>query len=91
MALWDREHDGSGDSSKVFAPSITPMLEHLEPRLLLSASIPGLHLVDPTVDTFDGQVIYLDFDGEADVTYNGPVTVEDIDVPAFAAPGELAG
>ena len=72
-------------------PSNLPMFEQLEPRLLLSASLPGLHLVDPTVDRFDGQVIYLDFDGENDVTYNGPVTVEGIDVPIFSAPGELAG
>jgi hypothetical protein len=48
----------------------------------------GLYLVDPTVDYFDGQVIYLDFDGETDVTYNGPV-VEGIDIPVFSA--ESAG
>ena len=50
-----------------------------------------MHLLDPSVDWFDGQVIYLDFDGEEDVTYDGPVTVGNVDVPAFAAPGSLAG
>jgi len=51
----------------------------------------GMHLVDPTVDYFDGQSVYLDFDGEENVTYNGPVTVEGIDVPSFVVPGDLAG
>ncbi|MGB2815134.1 MAG: LEPR-XLL domain-containing protein, partial [Dehalococcoidales bacterium] len=51
--------------------------------------LPGLHLVEPTGDRFDGQVIYLDFDGETDVTYNGPVVVEGIDIPVFSA--ESAG
>jgi hypothetical protein len=52
----------------------------------------GLYLVDPTVDYFNGQVIYLDFDGAQDVTYNGPVVVEGIDIPIFsAASAGLAG
>jgi len=64
-------------------------LEPLEPRVLLSApDLPGMHLVDPTADDFSGQIIYLDFDGERDVTYNGPVKVEGINVPAFRAPGQ---
>ncbi len=53
--------------------------------------IPDLYLVDPTVDYFDGQIIYLDFDGEEDVTYDGPLTIEGIDVPAFSLQGHLAG
>jgi hypothetical protein len=56
-----------------------------------TVALSGMHLVDPTVDYFDGQIVYLDFDGEENVTYNGPVTVEGIDVPAFVAPGDLAG
>ena len=51
----------------------------------------SIHVDSPSVDRFDGQVIYLDFDGAEDVTYNGPVTVGPFDVPAFEAPGELAG
>ncbi len=69
--------------------------EPLEDRRMLSIGpypdLPGLHLVDPHPDQFEGQIIYLDFDGAEDVTYNGPVVVEDIDIPAFEAPGELAG
>ncbi len=69
--------------------------EPLEDRCLLSVSpypeLPGMTLVDPRPDQFEGQIIYLDFNGAADVTYNGPVVVEDIDVPGFEAPGELAG
>lgn len=56
---------------------------------MLSTSLPGLELVDPLVDRFDGQIVYLDFDGEEDVTYNGPVTVADIDVPRFELPAHL--
>ena len=52
--------------------------------------LPGLTLVDPSTDV-TGQIIYLDFDGADDVIYNGPVTVGPFDVPAFEAPGELAG
>jgi len=87
----NRTNRADSDKSSSPTSAVAPMLQVLEPRLLLSASLPGLHLVDPTVDQFDGQVIYLDFDGEEDVTYNGPVTVDNIDVPAFAAPGDLAG
>jgi subtilisin-like proprotein convertase family protein len=47
--------------------------------------LPSLYLVDPTVDFFDGQVIYLDFDGAQAVTYNGPVIVEGINIPVFSA------
>ncbi|MCP4262232.1 MAG: choice-of-anchor D domain-containing protein, partial [Planctomycetes bacterium] len=54
-------------------------------------ALTGMHLVEPNVDNFDGQVVYLDFDGQDNVTYNGPVTVEGIDVPRFAAPGHLVG
>ena len=82
-----RDHWHSLNESLLKDSSRSPLLEPLEPRVLLSASLPGLHLVDPSVDRFDGQVIYLDFDGEEDVTYNGPVTVENIDVPACRAAG----
>jgi Ca2+-binding RTX toxin-like protein len=47
--------------------------------------LPGLYLVDPAVDYFDGQVIYLDFNGAQAVTYNGPVVVEGINIPEFSA------
>ena len=53
--------------------------------------LPGLQLVDPDPANLAGQIIYLDFDGEQNVTYNGPVTVGPFDVPAFHAPSDLAG
>ena len=53
--------------------------------------LPGLCLVDPAADDFDSQVVYLDFDGAQGVAYRGPVTEENIVVPAFRAPGGLAG
>lgn len=53
--------------------------------------LPGMVLVDPVENQFADQVVYLDFDGAENVTYNGPVVVEGIDIPAFEAPGELAG
>ncbi|MCK5603086.1 cadherin-like domain-containing protein, partial [Candidatus Pacearchaeota archaeon] len=40
---------------------------------------------DPGVDNFEGQIVYLDFDGEQDVTYNGPVVIEGIDIPEFSS------
>jgi len=71
------------------------LCEPLEDRRLLSVGaypeLPGLQLIDPRPGQFDGQIIYLDFDGAEDVTYNGPVTIGPFDVPAFQAPGELAG
>ena len=52
-------------------------------------NLPGLVLVDADISSWEDQIIYLDFDGETDVTYNGPVVVEGIDIPAFSA--ESAG
>ena len=73
------------------------MCELLEDRRVLSGitdsypEIPGMVLVDPRPDQFEGQIIFLDFDSAEDVTYNGPVTVGPFDVPAFEVPGDLAG
>jgi len=61
-------------------------LDLLEPRLLLS----GVQWMDGLVGPDDfpeqafGQVVYLDFDGAHNVTYEGPVSVDGIDVPAFS-------
>jgi len=48
-------------------------------------------LVDPVPNQFKDQIVYLDFDGAKNVTYNGPVIVEGIDIPPFQAPRGLAG
>ncbi len=68
-------------------------LEPLEPRIMLNGApqLPGLYLVDPNIDNLRGQLIYLDFDGEKDVTYNGPVTVGPFDVPAIKVSEALVG
>jgi hypothetical protein len=56
-----------------------------------ASDLPGLRLVDLDISNLQGQIIHLDFDGEQNVTYNGPVTVGPFDVPAFQAPNQLAG
>ena len=65
--------------------------EILEGRVLLSANLPGMHLVNASADHFGGQVIYLDFDGAKDVTYRGPVQVGPFDMPAYKAPAGMEG
>ena len=64
-----------------------PRLEGLEPRLLLSGVewLAGLIGPEDVPTQTAGQIIYLDFDGASDVTYTGPVTIENIDVRGFAA------
>ena len=68
-------------------------IEPLEQRLLLTAAptLPGMQLVDPSAHNFDGQVIYLDFDGAVDITYHGPQgeSIEGIGIPAYKAPDYL--
>ena len=66
-------------------------LETLEQRFLLSVDLPGMYLLDSDADYFPDQVIYLDFDGEENVTYNGPVAVGPFDVPTFRASDALTG
>ena len=54
-------------------------------------ALPGLELADTDTERLRGQTIYLDVDGEKDVIYDGPAAVGPFDVPAFEAPGNLAG
>ena len=79
------------DSEKSEADFTTLSEYAVEVQASGTIDIPDLYLVDPTVDYFDGQIIYLDFDGEEDVTYDGPLTIEGIDVPAFSLQDHLAG
>ncbi|MGD9853691.1 MAG: hypothetical protein AB7U20_01950, partial [Planctomycetaceae bacterium] len=53
--------------------------------------LPGMSLVESSVDPLADQLIYLDFDGAQSVSYNGPVTVGPFDVLAFRAPGAWTG
>ena len=73
-----RLQEGSGGNTGISTGHTAPDLSDLE-------------LIDPDPASFAGQIIYLDFDGANDVVYNGPVTVGPFDVPAFQAPGRLAG
>ena len=96
----DRRSRERGNSNRRFTTtrvglsrSRTPRIEPLERRAMLSVSyLPGLEgPADLPIQT-TGQVIYLDFDGEQGVDYDGPIAVEDIDIPAFSAVGVgLAG
>lgn len=57
-----------------------------------SPNVPGPQLADPNLSYRQGQVIYLEFDGEQNVTYDGPVAVGPFDVSAFSLEGTvLAG
>ena len=69
------------------------LLEPLESRLLLSgdAQLLPVPALDPYVNNLAGQVVYVDHDGASGVTYDGPVRIEGIDVPAYQAPASLAG
>lgn len=68
-------------------------LEQLEPRVLLSGAptLPGMHLSSDDTSNWQGQVIFLDFDGAQDVVYDGPVQIGPFDVDAFQAPAGQAG
>jgi len=56
-----------------------------------AGALSGLELVDTDPGHLQGQVVYLDVDGEKNVIYDGPAAVGPFDVPAFKAPGNLAG
>src|SRR5688572_980633 len=51
----------------------------------------GTSKLDSPASEFDGQVVYLSFNGAEDVDYEGPISIGDIDVAAFGAPGGLQG
>src|SRR5262245_49384863 len=83
---------GSGGTGGPVGPGVLP--GGLEPPpmglvqtvLTSGASAPGqVELSAPR------QVVFLDTSGALDVDYNGPVSVTGVDVPRFAASGELAG
>ena len=59
------------------------------PPVTQSVILSGMHLVDPSVDYFCGQIIYLNFDGAQDLTYNGPEVISELDMPAYSVPEYL--
>ncbi|MBN2313515.1 MAG: choice-of-anchor D domain-containing protein [Sedimentisphaerales bacterium] len=58
---------------------------------LKAPDLPGLQLENADISSWEEQIIYLDFDGEENVCYEGPVTVGPFDVPEFEASNALAG
>jgi hypothetical protein len=58
---------------------------------LSTPDLPGLQLVGSDINSWQGQIVYLNFNGGEDVIYNGPVIVGPFDVTVFEATGELAG
>ncbi|MBL7189512.1 MAG: LEPR-XLL domain-containing protein [Phycisphaerae bacterium] len=52
--------------------------------------LPGLQLADPNINSWEDQVVYVGFDGEQDVIYNGPVSVGPFNVPAFNIPASCS-
>ncbi|MDP8942565.1 MAG: zinc dependent phospholipase C family protein, partial [Actinomycetota bacterium] len=48
-------------------------------------------MVTAAAGTAPPQVVHLDLDGARGVTYEGPITVRGIDVPAFVAPAAVRG
>jgi hypothetical protein len=53
--------------------------------------LPGMELQEADLTRLRGQIVYLDFAGQEDVSYDGPVAAGPLNVPAFVAPGPLAG
>jgi len=72
-----RANSSRGVAHRKLAYQRAIRMEALEDRRMLSfgsyPEIPGMVLVDPVEGQFEGQVVYLDFDGAENVTYNGPV------------------
>ncbi len=52
--------------------------------MMEALGLESLESLEPGCVQTAGQVIYLDFDGAENVTYDGPVTIAQIDVPAFS-------
>jgi len=61
-------------------------METLEQRVMLDGVeyLPGLVGPEDFLEHCAGQAFYLDFDGAESISFNGPLTVEGIDVPAFS-------
>ncbi|MCU0917706.1 MAG: choice-of-anchor D domain-containing protein, partial [Planctomycetes bacterium] len=76
------EPAGPAPSAVVGDPAALPIEIRGPPTLVRAAS---------DLSNWQGQVVYLDFDGATGVTYEGPVTVGPFEVPAFRVPGEPAG
>ncbi len=63
----------------------------LSPGAAAGVAIAPPSYLDPARARQDRQLIVLDVDGAVDITYDGPVHLDGIDVPAFQAPQHLTG
>src|SRR6266511_3264266 len=72
--------------------SFTTITNH-DDTVVSDAPSSNVQIVDTAanVPAAPSQVVFLETSGALDVDYQGPVIVEGIDVPAFVAPGGLAG
>ena len=102
-----QRQNGTQRQQAVATWSLPRRAEALEERLVLSATdwvamgpfltingqVEHIDLLEQRVllSTQCGREMYLNFDGARDVSYDGPVRLEHLDVPSFQAPGELAG
>lgn len=56
----------------------------------MALGVQGLRVADADTSNWQGQIIYLDFEGEQNVTCKGSVTAGSFDFPVFQAPGDPA-
>ncbi|KPJ90223.1 MAG: hypothetical protein AMJ53_14410, partial [Gammaproteobacteria bacterium SG8_11] len=78
--------DNSGITLLLDAPELAN-----ETPVVLTDVIPGKSNESSDSDStlLFNQLVFLDLDGAQDVVYEGPITIEDVDVAAFAAPDSL--
>ena len=55
----------------------------------LMPELPGLHLEISDPHNVRGQIVYLNFDGQQQAIYDGPVRIGPLDVPAYEPPADL--
>ena len=59
----------------------------LDSAFVFESVDPNLELVDTDLSKIKGQIVFLDFDGADNVTYDGPITFGNLSVPAFSLDG----
>lgn len=93
-----QEYSGAGLAATVSAvplidlgTSHSAQAQGLQHRDLVADSVVGEtdHVASPGSNAV--QQIYLDLDGATGLTYDGPIVVRGIDIPAFEAPSHLSG
>ncbi|MCB1086499.1 MAG: hypothetical protein KDM63_05605, partial [Verrucomicrobiae bacterium] len=57
-----------------------------ENAVFQNPELPGLELSQESVGALEGQVFFINFEGERDAQYDGPVKIDGIEIPAFEIP-----